>query len=128
MDLRKKKTYVNVQLHAITLGATDSGRDDYQRVHGHKVADAPLLLLVLPARVRLDVEFEGAGDTEQHEQADQAPRQESLESHCLRQLSSSSSYSVLFALGGLSLRVFEKGLLLRWVQGEHHRPEGQGTL
>lgn len=70
-----RRTYVNVELHPVPLGPPDSRRHDHQRLLGHEVADAPLLLLVLAPRVRLDVELEGAGDAQQHEQAEERPRQ-----------------------------------------------------
>lgn len=72
---------MNIQLHPITLGTANSSRDDDQRIPRHKVADAPLLLLVLSARMRLDVKLEGAGDAHQQQQAEEAPHDGIVKSH-----------------------------------------------
>lgn len=63
------KTYVNVDHHAIALGASDRSTDDDEKVLGHKVPDAALLLLVLPTSVGLDIELEGIGGGDEQQDA-----------------------------------------------------------
>ena len=60
---------MNVDQHAIALCPAYRSRDNDQRVLGDKVADASLLLHVLLARVRGDVELEGLRNAEEEKQA-----------------------------------------------------------
>lgn len=72
---------MNVDLHAITLRPTNNSRNNDQRLLSHKVPDASLLLDVLLARVRRDVELQGIGDAEEEQKAAERLQKGSWESH-----------------------------------------------
>ena len=62
-------THVNVDRHAVALEAVHRGRHHDERLLTDKVADAPLLLVVLGAAVRRQLELEGAGGAGEQQQA-----------------------------------------------------------
>ena len=60
---------MNVDGHAIALGAPNSSTDNNQHVLGHKIPHTAFLLLVLLAGVGLDVESQGIGGGDEQQQA-----------------------------------------------------------
>lgn len=76
-------THMNVDDHAVALEAADDGLDGNHGVAGDKVADAALLAVALAARVRGQLELEGAGDAdEQQEAAEPLERRSGDDGHC----------------------------------------------